>query len=411
MATPKKTNGSGSAARKSPSSKTGRLSRQYMALENIQRTDSEDLRFYLFHAPAAEIYQWGLIDRMSPQNPKAIQRKLNKTKILRIKEFLEYTGNTIATSVVVVFNSDAVKYEEQSLDDQATGFGRLTVSWKPNAAAGIIVDGQHRVIGAQEYDPNIHLNVVGITGADHTEGAFQFLVINNNSSRVNPSQVKALFTSYKEEDLVRRMLDSGSTNVDAEKITALDYFDGGADSPFKGQLKWAKNANGFIAANALEAGLSEVENRSSLLSIADLELDTFAGIWAAIKVEWTDLWTPDSHLLEKASIQALTAYICDALEKLLIYAEDEIDYSDPVVLAKGVQQVLGKLEPIFFGVQWAITGLDTRAGQEMLISDLKQMASNLRAKRSWHISLETVNISAISGGQTKKAARPKKIKK
>ena len=184
------------------------------------------------------------------------------------------------------------------------GFGKLSISWKPNQPAGIIVDGQHRVIGVKEYSDDVHLNVIGITGADDTEGAFQFLVINNNSSRVNPSQVKALFASYKEEELVQRMLDSGSTNVDSEKITALDYFDGGSDSPFKDQLKWPKNWEGFIAPNALEAGLSEVQNRSSLLGVQELEIDTFTGIWAAIKGTWPTLWNTDSHLLEKACIQA-----------------------------------------------------------------------------------------------------------
>lgn len=384
-------------------------SRKYLALENIQRSDSNKLRFYLFHASASEIYQWAYIDRMSPEKPMAIQRRLNRTKVLRIKEFLEYPGNTIATSVIIVFNDKAVTFNE--IDPKNKGFGTLSVTWKPNNPAGIIVDGQHRVIGSHEFVDDVELNVVGITGADHTEGAFQFLVINNNSSKVSSSQVKALFTSYKEEALLRRMLDSGSTNVDEEKITALDYFDGGSDSPFKGQLKWAKNNNGFIVPNALEAGLSEIHSRNSLLAIVDQEIDTFAGIWNVIKTDWTHLWNADSHLLEKASIQSVTAYICDSLEKLLIYSEDEIDYSDPQILAKGVRQVLKKLEPNFFEVQWAKTGLDTRAGQELLLSDLKKMASNIKAKRSWYTSLDTVNISAVSGEQTKKAAKPTKIRK
>jgi DGQHR domain-containing protein len=392
-------------------STSGLQNRNYMALENVQRQDSPSLKFYLFHAPSSEIYQWGLIDRMAPGKPKAIQRKLNKTKILRIREFLEYTGNTIATSVIVVFDDDAVNFEEQSLENGEGGFGKLSISWKPNQPAGIIVDGQHRVIGVKEYSDDVHLNVIGITGADDTEGAFQFLVINNNSSRVNPSQVKALFASYKEEELVQRMLDSGSTNVDSEKITALDYFDGGSDSPFKDQLKWPKNWEGFIAPNALEAGLSEVQNRSSLLGVQELEIDTFTGIWAAIKGTWPTLWNTDSHLLEKACIQALTVYICDALEKLLIYSDDEIDYSDPELLSKGVRQVIKMLEPTFFDVQWAVTGLDTRAGHELLLDDLKRIASNVKAKRAWYSNLETVNIAAISGEKTKKDARPKKIKK
>lgn len=400
MATVKK------AVKKPASAKSTTQKQSYAAIENAQLGDPDGVRFYLFHAPASAIYQWGLIDRMSPDNPKAIQRRLNRTKILRIKEFLSYSGNTIATSVVVVFDERKV-----SFDGEANGIGNLSVSWRPGQAAGIIVDGQHRVIGAHEYKEDISLNVVGIIGADDTEGAFQFLVINNNSSKVSPSQVKALFTSYKEEELLQRMLDSGSTNVDAEKITALDLFDGGSDSPFKGQLKWAKNANGFVVANALESGLSEVQNRSALLSVTDLEIDTFVGIWAVLKEQWNDLWNRDSHLLEKASVQALTAYICDALEKLLVYAEEDVDYSDPAVLAQGVKQVLKRLEPAFFQVQWAVTGLDTRAGHELLMSDLRQVASNVKAKRQWYSNLETVNIGAVSGGQVEKSARPRKVKK
>ena len=69
------------------------------------------------------------------------------------------------------------------------------------------------------------------------------------------------------------------------------------------------------------------------------------------------------------------------------------------------------LEPTFFDVQWAVTGLDTRAGHELLLDDLKRIASNVKAKRAWYSNLETVNIAAISGEKTKKDARPKKIKK
>lgn len=399
------------AAKKVAAKKGISKKQSYIALENVQRTDTPKLKFYLFHASASEIFQWGLIDRMSPESPKAIQRRLNKTKILRIEEFLAYPGNTIATSVVVVFNKSAISYKEgkpSSAGDSA--FGRLEVSWTAKEAAGIIVDGQHRVIGAHAYGKDIRLNVVGIVGADDTEGAFQFLVINNNSSKVSPSQVKALFTSYKEEALLKRMLDSGSTNIDSEKITALDYFDGGSDSPFKGQLKWAKNAKGTIAPNALEAGLGEVQNRSALLAIGELELDTFTVIWSTIKKTWPALWNEESHLLEKACLQALTAYICNSLENFRSHSDEGVDYSDPKVVAREVVKVLNKLETSFFEVQWGTTGLDTRAGQELLLTDLKRMAANLKSGATWHDGLELVNIGAVSGGQIKKGARPSKVK-
>lgn len=388
------------------------IQRKYYALENIQRPEAPKLKFYLFHAPAADILEWAAVERLSPSTPKGIQRSLNKTKVRKLEEYLEAPyPNTIATSVVVVFNKDAISFVETKVDGKAVeGRGNLTVKWKgPKAKAATIVDGQHRVIGASNVvDGSLHLNVVGIVGADPTEGAFQFLVINNNSSKVSPSHVKALFTDYKEEELFDRMLASGSTNIDEKKITALDYFDRGMDSPFKGEVKWAKNNDGFIVPNALEVGLSEVLNRSSLLMVQDVELETFTLVWATIKEQWPHLWNNDSHLLEKACIQALTGYLCDALEQMRLFSETDIEYSDPEVLKREVKKILKRIDPGFFEVEWTTTGLDTRAGQQLLQADLRQMASNLRGGRAWHIELETVSIASVSEEKTKKGARPKK---
>jgi DGQHR domain-containing protein len=405
-------------AKKAPAGLAGKTdlsvqTRNYFALENIQRQASPELKFYLFHAAASEIVQWGFMNRMTPETPKGIQRLLNRTKVRRLKDFLSYDGNSIATSVVVVLDPDAVQFDASKSDGSVSRHGKLRLKWKPKKAAGVIVDGQHRVIGAHEFQTDsgedIHLNVVAIIGADDAEGAFQFLVINNNSSKVSTSQVKALFTSYKEEELLQRMLDSGSANIDSDKISALDYFDRSIESPFKGQLKWAKNKDGHIVPNALEAGLREVEDRSSLLAVQEVELDTFVGIWTAIKATWGHLWSNTTHLLEKASVQALSAYICETLEKMRNFADDDVDYNDPDELAASVKKVLDRIEPAFFDVQWSKTGLDTRAGQEFLIADLRQMASNTRNKKPWYSELETVSIGAVSGDPTKKAAKPKKV--
>lgn len=386
--------------------------RKYYALENIQRPEVKNLKFYLFHAPAADLLEWAGVERLSPSTPKGIQRSLNKTKVRRLEEYLlaDYP-NTIATSVVVVFNKEAITFTESKVEGKAVkGRGNLTVKWKgPKAKAAIIVDGQHRVIGASKvWNGSLQLNVVGIVGADQTEGAFQFLVINNNSSKVSPSHVKALFTDYKEEELFDRMLASGSTNIDEKKITALDYFDRGIDSPFKGEVKWAKNAEGFIVPNALEAGLSEVLNRSSLLMVQDVEVDAFTQIWATIKEQWPHLWDAESHLLEKACIQSVTAYVCDALEQMRLFSDVDLQYSDPDVLKREVKKILKRIDAAFFEVEWTTTGLDTRAGQELLQSDLRQMASNLRGGKPWHVDLETVSVAALSEEKTKKGARPKK---
>lgn len=359
----------------------------YDAIENIQRNARDgSIVFYLFHAPAIEISKWGLIDRMSEDNHKGIQRLLNRNKVKGIVSYLknkEYT-NTIATSIIVVLNKDSVSFANKT----------ITIKMPDANQPGVIVDGQHRVIGAKEYaemdNESINLNVVGILGADDAEGAFQFLTINNNSSKVSPSQVKALFTSYKEDQLVRRMMESGSKNINSDKISALDYCDGIEDSPFHKQIKWAKNAGGFIVPNGIESGLTEVATLSANLSIEGDELSFFLSLWAAIKEHWNSLWNQDSQLLKKVTIQCLTSYIVDQLISIRLYTSDDIDFKDPDCVKAYTIKILDSLSTDFFSATWTLKSLDTLAGQAILKEDIGRIASNIKNKRPWPTGLQTI---------------------
>lgn len=91
-----------------------------------------------------------------------------------------------------------------------------------------------------------------------------------------------------------------------------------------------------------------------------------------------------------------------------LFGDTDLQLTDPDVLKSEVTKVLKMIDPDFFEVEWSTTGLDTRAGQELLRGDLRQMSSNLRGSKPWHTDLETVSIAAVSQGITKKGSRPRK---
>jgi DGQHR domain-containing protein len=209
---------------------------EYWALENIQRSKHPELKFYLFHAPAVDLLHWTAAERLAPGEKQSTQPELNKKKLRRIEDHLNAPfANTIASSVVVVFNDKSTSFARSSSESsgiESCG-GKLTVSWSPKVPAATIVDGRHRVVGASRIENgSLHLNVVGIVGADQIEGAFQYLVINNNSSRVSPDYASALFSDYRSEDLLKRLLASGSTNSDLERMIARSRLDRGTGNPF-----------------------------------------------------------------------------------------------------------------------------------------------------------------------------------
>jgi hypothetical protein len=91
-----------------------------------------------------------------------------------------------------------------------------------------------------------------------------------------------------------------------------------------------------------------------------------------------------------------------------LFSESDLQLTDPDVLKAEVGKIQKMIDPDFFEIEWTTTGLDTRAGQELLRGDLRQMSSNLRSGRLWHTDLETVSVAAMSHGLTKKGSRPRK---
>lgn len=369
---------------------------QYEALRYTQRPGARVPEFVLFHASAGEIRQWADVDRLDPVNPSGAQRPLRPLKVNKVARFLGKELNTIPTAIIVALEKPRTRF---SIKGRATAAGRsgvLTIRLRGNKKPGLIIDGQHRVYGADKHSGDMHLNVVAFLGGDDTEAAFQFVVINNTAQRVSKDHIKALSLNYKEEELNKRLMDSAGLGLKDTTYEDLQVID--MDPPFKGLINWLRNADGFIPANAVESGMAETRDRAARLGIEGLERDVFLALWSTVKATRLDQWKkyPDSRLLQKVSIYALTVFILDNMISAQTVSDVPIDFADDKTLEQFVEKLVKQIPAEFWTAEWTLTELDTRGGREAVIRELQVITSNIRHGRPWYDSLSIIDPSTLA---------------
>ncbi|GEM_PF-705927 len=381
----------------------------YDALSYAQVSDKNAPRFVLFHAPAGDIVQWADVDRLAPQNPTGAQRPLHPLKVNKVAKYIaQDKRNTIPTAVIIALDAKSADFTPRSTKSSS---GTLTIS-SGKRRPGLIIDGQHRVFGAEKHDPEMQLNIVAMLGGDDAERAFQFVVINNTSSRVSKNHIKALNLQFDPETLNRRLLKSAGVSLGIKEGLYDDLQVIDLSPPFKGMLKLPTNENGFIPPNAIEGALAETKERSALLDIQDLELDVFLAIWDAIHDLWKDQWNSKSKLLNKVSIYAITVYVLNTLIAGQRHARRRLDFTDGDVIREEVGELMKVIPKVFWSTEWAGKELDTSLGRRMLLDALELIDANVRFKRPWYDEVSLIDPTRLPrqalAGATKKTAVGKK---
>ncbi len=383
----------------------------YQALSYSQRSPHPSPSFVLFHAPATDIVKWADVDRLRPDNTRGAQRPLRELKVSKIARFFaKDSRNTIPTAIVIALDKKAVTLDMKGVQRGQSGQGTVTITMSGQEKPGLIIDGQHRVFGASKYSetggPPVNLNVVAFLGGDDSERAFQFVVINNSTTRVNKDHVKALNLSFDRERLNNRLVASAglALALDETKYDDLQTIDG--TEPFKGLLQWPTNASGFIPPNAVESALAETRERAALLGIEDLERDVFLAIWIQIRILRRAVWQPfpKSRLLLKVSIWALTVYILDTMVATQRSEDSPVDFTREDTLNGLVGRVVSRIPEEFWTTNWISKELDTASGRQILLEAIKVVDSNVRFSRPWYdkVSLVDPGLLTESSGKVSK---------
>ncbi len=348
----------------------------------------------IFHAPVRSILQFSTVDELGP-NSRGPQRQQKEARVVAIKKFLEADErNTIPTALVLAFSTGSTSFAD---GDQGGG---LKIDWSKGPAA-TIVDGQHRLFGVDSFDPNIEMPVIGLLDADEEERAFQFLVINNKSSKVPATHVKALLAKMQSGNLPKR-LKGAKLAFDVDGIKDVDLVNSDPDSPFFESIDWSTTPerNRVVQATAIELSLAylsglqvpEFEDR-------DVRRSVFLAIWKAIKTLLPSLWIKDSRLVSKVGIFCLTRFIADRISQWADSDELEIVITDLDQIKGLTEKILSYMDPKFWTTPWAERasgGYDTNQGRDRVMTALTQLYRNGRREIAWYTDIDIIDPAAGS---------------
>jgi DGQHR domain-containing protein len=347
----------------------------------------------MFFAPASEILAWSAIDRIKDQG-KGFQRITHPARVRGVKRFFDQDpGNTIPTAIILTIRLQA---ESLPQTGDVPGAHQLTIEvpdmLEEANKPGLVLDGQHRLKGAADFNPLTLLPVVALLNPSDLETAFQFLVINNKAARVPPDHIHKLALNYSQEGLEKRLR---SARLSLKRNFALvGQIDEENGSPFKNIIRWPTPAASDrpVVPAAIDVALRYIQDQQlqPLSDDTDALLEFFYTLWTTIKSTWDDVWAnPKANLLTKVGVVCLTQYLTDSLAKA--YEWGEIDLSDPAQVASKASAILANQERNFWTTTWKEGGLDTVAGRQLVVDDLTRIARNRRAGLPWFEDLLTVN--------------------
>jgi DGQHR domain-containing protein len=284
-----------------------------------------NFRLVQFYAEASDLKRWCGVYRKEV-NQKGYQRILKKPHFEQIKKYLNNPKNVIPNSVVIAFNDELdidgevgagaflqeiqaehpVNPEGQIDDETEVALGRIQVRVHPECdtdeavdevkvsdkRSAYIIDGQHRISGGSASSEDTYFPVTAFVGGTKEDQAFHFIVINRKAQKVSKHDIDAVIPKSIYESLQERLANASINNSDADIVYALDNLD---DSPFKGKILWANNADKNAPINKGAIDKLIVASRRLPQEVLDaFGEDTYEiirAIWSGVNKHLGSLWT------------------------------------------------------------------------------------------------------------------------
>lgn len=374
--------------------------REYSAL-NFRQRGINGPELVMFHAPVNQIREWAAIGELGPETDGP-QREKKEARVQAIEKFLAADKkNTIPTALTLAFakgkaSFTPLKTHPQGKEPATKSSGGILSIPAGTDFAATIVDGQHRLFGIESFEPEMEVAVVALLNADQVERAFQFLVINNKSSRVATTHTKALLARMQKTALATR-LRSAKLAFDVEGINDIDLVNADPDSPFHKTIDWTTTPieKRMVQATSIELsldylgglGLAEFDDR-------DIRRSVFLTIWKVIKADWNKLWIKDSRLVSKIGIICLTRFITDLITTWADNDDLNIEITDLAQIEEQTQKIINLMDPRFWTTPWAEKakgGYDTNQGRDRVLAAITQLYRNGRQKNAWYTDIDIID--------------------
>lgn len=182
--------------------------------------------FFLSVMNAKQLFKNAKVSR-AEENPEiGFQRALGKQRAINIKKYLE-DGNVIPGSVIL---------SAQTKADLEYNNATKTISYNDVASAFLVIDGQHRLYGADMSDVNVLLPVCIFTGLSTEQEVQYFLDVNGYQKGV-PKTLRLELLKFTAEP----------TSKDAIRRALFDSLDNEIESPLCGKMARTKSVTGKIS--------------------------------------------------------------------------------------------------------------------------------------------------------------------
>jgi DGQHR domain-containing protein len=348
-----------------------------------QRSSNDAPSFCVFAASAGEILEWADIERLGP-GVKGVQRRENVAKRKQISKFFDDPLNTIPAAVIIALDGSQI----------SAGSDRVIIPTTPALKkAGLVIDGQHRLLGISDYDKKIKIPVVAIMNATDEEKAFQFLVINNKGSKVSQNHIKALALTFKQKVLSDR-LKTAKIALDNDRLLHVDIINTSGESPFLNRVDFPSTKGKLkkIVPEAFEKTLQYIESLNlPKLEDSDIQRDFFVAIWKAIHAEWKEgIFSDTCKLTEKVGVICMSRFIVDRLAAMADMDDFDLDLSDLLEVEVQVKKILKRQTLAFWNSKWKGAGYDTSLGHTKVLEAILKISRNIKEGKEWETDVDIV---------------------
>ncbi len=280
---------------------------------------------------------------------------------------------------------------------------------------GMIIDGQHRVFGANEVeDFEVYLPLVLILDMEPVEQAFHFWVVNNKAKSFSSTALRQVlntsFTNNEFKKLKQRLITSG---VDTGKFFYAHLMNISPESPFQHIINLkdgkdrAKPIKENVAHQLATAFLDRINNTHKILiersnkwisNDQEYRMELFFSLWSAVRTTYKDVWdrgrNPNASNINGEFCHQIFMKVCllnlqkTILDHLVGDERSRRSRSNPAIfddrfeLERETGAYLSGLHENFFIIEWRTKQLDTKNGHEKFFNSMDKAIKLNKTKRN-----------------------------
>jgi len=270
------------------------------------------VEFYISIIPAKQLFKIAKVSRAEEDPEIGFQRTLGKQRAVNIKKYLD-DGNVIPGSIIL---------SAQNISDLAFDSKDKTITFNDLANSFLVIDGQHRLYGANMSDVNVFLPVC-IFKDLNTEQEVQYFLDVNGYQKGVPKTLRLELLKFIAEP----------TSKDAIRKGLFDSLDEEIESPLCGKMARTKSMPGKISHVPFKTAIDPILDLSPLNNITqDKRVKLLINYLTAIENILLRTFNKTDKLSNAAFFQAVMGAFVDACNLCMTrYGNYKVDSFEKVL--------------------------------------------------------------------------------